>query len=236
MDKSILMQLQNVTKTYVLGEIKVEALKETNLDIYQGEILVILGPSGSGKSTLLNLIGGMDKPSTGDIFFLDRNLSHASDRDLTLFRRREIGFVFQFYNLVSDLTARENVALAASLVSKPLDSREVLDQVGLADRGDHFPSQLSGGEQQRVSIARAIVKNPTLLLCDEPTGALDYQTGISILELLKQARQTMGSTVILVTHNTAIGAMADRMVRMRSGSVADIIINESPVPPERIEW
>jgi putative ABC transport system ATP-binding protein len=236
MDKSILMQLQNVTKTYVLGEIKVEALKETNLDIYQGEILVILGPSGSGKSTLLNLIGGMDKPSTGDIFFLDRNLSHASDRDLTLFRRREIGFVFQFYNLVSDLTARENVALAASLVSKPLDNREVLDQVGLADRGDHFPSQLSGGEQQRVSIARAIVKNPTLLLCDEPTGALDYQTGISILELLKQARQTMGSTVILVTHNTAIGAMADRMVRMRSGSVADIIINESPVPPERIEW
>ncbi len=236
MDNDLLMRLINVTKTYVMGEVTVEALKETSLDIYQGELLVILGPSGSGKSTLLNIIGGMDKPSTGEIMFKDRNLSKSSDHELTLFRRNEIGFVFQFYNLISDLTAGENVDLAAGLVEKPLFSRDVLSQVGLADRIDHFPSQLSGGEQQRISIARAMVKNPTLLLCDEPTGALDYQTGITVLELLKKAQQSMGSTVVIVTHNTAIGAIADRLVRMRSGSIAEISINNSPVPPERIEW
>lgn len=230
------MQLKGVSKTYVMGEIRVEALKESSLDIYRGEILVILGPSGSGKSTLLNLIGGMDRPSSGDIVYKNRHLSQASDQQLTQFRRHEIGFVFQFYNLISDLTAEENVALAAELVKNPLPTREVLSQVGLEQRRDHFPSQLSGGEQQRVSIARAMVKNPTLLLCDEPTGALDFQTGISILQLLKQTRDTMGSTVILVTHNTAIGAMADRLVRMRSGEIAEIIVNESPLPPERIEW
>jgi putative ABC transport system ATP-binding protein len=207
-----------------MGEIRVEALKESSLDIYRGEILVILGPSGSGKSTLLNLIGGMDRPSNGDIVYKNRHLSQASDQQLTQFRRHEIGFVFQFYNLISDLTAEENVALAAELVKNPLPTREVLNQVGLEQRRDHFPSQLSGGEQQRVSIARAMVKNPTLLLCDEPTGALDFQTGISILQLLKQTRDTMGSTVIIVTHNTAIGAMADRLVRMRSGEIAEIIV------------
>lgn len=236
MNQDLLMQLKAVSKTYVMGEIRVEALKESSLDIYRGEILVILGPSGSGKSTLLNLIGGMDRPSSGDIVYKNRHLSQASDQQLTQFRRHEIGFVFQFYNLISDLTAEENVALAAELVKNPLPTREVLSQVGLEQRRDHFPSQLSGGEQQRVSIARAMVKNPTLLLCDEPTGALDFQTGISILQLLKQTRDTMGSTVILVTHNTAIGAMADRLVRMRSGEIAEIIVNESPLPPERIEW
>lgn len=230
------MQLKNVTKTYVMGEVRVEALKQSTLDIYRGEILVILGPSGSGKSTLLNLIGGMDKPSKGEIIYKNRSLSQASDRELTQFRRHEIGFVFQFYNLVSDLTAGENVALAAGLVHNPLPAREVLAQVGLDQRQDHFPSQLSGGEQQRVSIARAMVKNPTLLLCDEPTGALDYQTGITILQLLKNTRETMGSTVIIVTHNTAIGNMADRLVRMRSGEIAEIMVNEAPLPPERIEW
>jgi putative ABC transport system ATP-binding protein len=235
-NQDLLMQLKGVSKTYVMGEIRVEALKESSLDIYRGEILVILGPSGSGKSTLLNLIGGMDRPSNGDIVYKNRHLSQASDQQLTQFRRHEIGFVFQFYNLISDLTAEENVALAAELVKNPLPTREVLSQVGLEQRRDHFPSQLSGGEQQRVSIARAMVKNPTLLLCDEPTGALDFQTGISILQLLKQTRDTMGSTVILVTHNTAIGAMADRLVRMRSGEIAEIIVNESPLPPERIEW
>ncbi|NLO21803.1 MAG: ABC transporter ATP-binding protein [Syntrophomonadaceae bacterium] len=236
MNKDLLMQLKRVTKTYLMGEVKVEALKESSLDIYQGEILVILGPSGSGKSTLLNLIGGMDKPSSGDIIFKDRSLSKASDRELTQFRRHEIGFVFQFYNLISDLTAGENVALAAGLVNNPLPTQGVLAQVGLEARQYHFPSQLSGGEQQRVSIARAMVKNPTLLLCDEPTGALDYHTGITILQLLKQTREAMGSTIIIVTHNTAIGAMADRLVRMRSGSIAEIIVNDSPLPPERIEW
>jgi putative ABC transport system ATP-binding protein len=235
-NQDLLMQLKGVSKTYVMGEIRVEALKESSLDIYRGEILVILGPSGSGKSTLLNLIGGMDRPSSGDIVYKNRHLSQASDQQLTQFRRHEIGFVFQFYNLISDLTAEENVALAAELVKNPLPTREVLNQVGLEQRRDHFPSQLSGGEQQRVSIARAMVKNPTLLLCDEPTGALDFQTGISILQLLKQTRDTMGSTVIIVTHNTAIGAMADRLVRMRSGEIAEIIVNESPLPPERIEW
>ncbi|KUG02373.1 abc transporter, atp-binding protein [hydrocarbon metagenome] len=236
MDTEVLMKLDKVTKTYIMGEVTVEALKETSLDIYSGELLVILGPSGSGKSTLLNIIGGMDKPSSGDIMFKDRSLTKASDRELTFFRRNEIGFVFQFYNLISDLTAGENVELAAGLVENPLASQDVLAQVGLADRIDHFPSQLSGGEQQRISIARAMVKNPTLLLCDEPTGALDFQTGITILELLKKAQQSMGSTIIIVTHNTAIGAIADRMVRMRSGSIAEIIVNNSPVPPERIEW
>ncbi len=236
MDTEVLMKLNNVTKSYVMGEVTVEALKETTLDIYSGELLVILGPSGSGKSTLLNIIGGMDKPSSGEIIFKDRNLSKASDHELTLFRRNEIGFVFQFYNLISDLTAGENVELAASLVKNPLTSQEVLTQVGLADRIDHFPSQLSGGEQQRISIARAIVKNPTLLLCDEPTGALDYQTGKTILGLLKKAQELMGRTIIIVTHNTAIGEIADRVVRMRSGSIAEISLNESPVPPERIEW
>ena len=236
MDTEVLMKLDKVTKTYIMGEVMVEALKETSLDIYSGELLVILGPSGSGKSTLLNIIGGMDKPSSGDIMFKDRSLTKASDRELTFFRRNEIGFVFQFYNLISDLTAGENVDLAAGLVEKPLSSRDVLSQVGLADRIDHFPSQLSGGEQQRISIARAMVKNPTLLLCDEPTGALDYQTGITVLELLKKAQQSMNSTVVIVTHNTAIGAIADRLVRMRSGSIAEISINNSPVPPERIEW
>ncbi len=236
MDTEVLMKLNNVTKSYVMGEVTVEALKETTLDIYSGELLVILGPSGSGKSTLLNIIGGMDKPSSGEIIFKDRNLSKASDHELTLFRRNEIGFVFQFYNLISDLTAGENVELAASLVKNPLTSQEVLTQVGLADRIDHFPSQLSGGEQQRISIARAMVKNPTLLLCDEPTGALDYQTGKTILGLLKKAQELMGRTIIIVTHNTAIGEIADRVVRMRSGSIAEISLNESPVPPERIEW
>ncbi len=236
MDTEVLMKLNKVSKTYIMGEVTVEALKETSLDIYSGELLVILGPSGSGKSTLLNIIGGMDKPSSGDIIYRDRSLTKASDRDLTLFRRNEIGFVFQFYNLISDLTAGENVELAAGLVENPLTSQDVLAQVGLADRVDHFPSQLSGGEQQRISIARAMVKNPTLLLCDEPTGALDYQTGITILELLKKAQQSMGSTIIIVTHNTAIGAIADRLVRMRSGSIAEVIVNEAPVPPERIEW
>ncbi len=236
MDSEVLMQLKKVSKTYIMGEITVEALKETSLDIYRGELLVILGPSGSGKSTLLNLIGGMDKPSSGDIIFKQRNLSQATDHELTLFRRNEIGFVFQFYNLISDLTAGENVELAASLVKTPLLALDVLKQVDLDDRIDHFPSQLSGGEQQRISIARAMVKNPTLLLCDEPTGALDYQTGKNTLGLLKKAQELMGQTIIIVTHNTSIGQIADRIVRMRSGSIVEVSLNENPIPPERIEW
>lgn len=236
MDNKVLMKINQISKTYIMGEVTVEALKETSLDIYQGELLVILGPSGSGKSTLLNIMGGMDTPSTGQVLFAGKDLSRADEASLTRYRRNDVGFVFQFYNLISDLTAKENVELAANLVENPLPTEEVLKEVDLAARLDHFPSQLSGGEQQRVSIARAAVKNPSLLLCDEPTGALDYQTGKLILGLLEKINRERGSTVIIVTHNTAIGAMAHRVVRMRSGAIAEIEINHNTVSPERIEW
>ncbi|MFZ5644722.1 MAG: ABC transporter ATP-binding protein [Bacillota bacterium] len=236
MSKNILMKLDRITRTYVMGEVRVEALKETSLDIYEGELLVILGPSGSGKSTLLNIVGGMDLPSGGSVYCGGEDLSQAGDARLTLYRRNEVGFVFQFYNLIPDLTASENVELAAGLVETPLSSAGVLKEVGLGDRMGHFPSQLSGGEQQRVSIARAMVKNPRLLLCDEPTGALDHQTGKLVLSLLAGINRDRGSTMIIVTHNTGIGAMAHRVVRMRSGEIAEIIENSQPVPPERIDW
>jgi putative ABC transport system ATP-binding protein len=232
----VLMSLTDISKTYTMGEVKVEALKPTSLEIYAGELLVILGPSGSGKSTLLNLIGGIDAPSGGQTVYGNQALTNGSEKDLTRYRRQEVGFVFQFYNLVADLTAAENVALAAELVAEPLAVDDVLRDVNLLERRDNFPSQLSGGEQQRVAIARAIVKNPKLLLCDEPTGALDYETGKLVLRLLRDIQEKHGSTVIIVTHNTAIADMADRVVRMRSGSVADIFINENPLLPERIEW
>ena len=236
MANKVLMSLTDISKTYTMGEVKVEALKPTSLEIYAGELLVILGPSGSGKSTLLNLIGGIDAPSGGQTVYGNQALTNGSEKDLTRYRRQEVGFVFQFYNLVADLTAAENVALAAELVAEPLAVDDVLRDVNLLERRDNFPSQLSGGEQQRVAIARAIVKNPKLLLCDEPTGALDYETGKLVLRLLRDIQEKHGSTVIIVTHNTAIADMADRLVRMRSGSVADIFINENPLLPERIEW
>ncbi len=236
MAKEILVHLQDVTKTYIMGEVSVEALKATSLDILAGEVLVILGPSGSGKSTLLNLIGGMDRLTSGELFFRQQALHSASNSELTQYRRDHIGFVFQFYNLISDLTSYENVELAASLVDDPLSSAEVLEQVGLQERLDHFPAQLSGGEQQRISIARAIVKRPLILLCDEPTGALDYQTGKTILELLLEVNLRHGSTVVIVTHNAAIGAIGDRVIRMSSGRIAEIQINASRATPEGIEW
>jgi putative ABC transport system ATP-binding protein len=232
----VLISLNDISKTYIMGEVQVEALKPTSLEIYAGELLVILGPSGSGKSTLLNLIGGIDTPSGGQMLYGNKALTNTSERDLTRYRRREVGFVFQFYNLVADLTAAENVALAAELVAEPLAVDDVLRDVDLLERRDHFPSQLSGGEQQRVAIARAIVKSPRLLLCDEPTGALDYETGKMVLRLLRDIQEKHGSTIIIVTHNTAIGDIADRVVRMRSGAVAEILTNENPLPPERIEW
>lgn len=240
MTKEVILHLDRVSMTYVMGEVTVEALKPSSLEIYAGEILVILGPSGSGKSTLLNIIGGMDLPTSGQVFLtaesLNENLSQADDARLTLYRRKQIGFVFQQYNLIPDLTARENVELAAHLVEHPLKAEDILQEVGLEERIDHFPSQMSGGEQQRVAIARAAVKSPPLLLCDEPTGALDYQTGILILGLLAKICRDRGSTVIIVTHNTAIGAMADRVVRMRSGEIVEIAENPEPISPERVEW
>jgi putative ABC transport system ATP-binding protein len=232
----ILLRLQNVSKIYDMGEVQVQALKAAAFDIYRGEFLVILGPSGSGKSTLLNIIGGMDRASSGEVCYRNLDLQAANAEQLTAYRRREVGFVFQFYNLMTDLTASENIELAASLVEKPLSVSACLEEVGLADRGDHFPSQLSGGEQQRVSIARALVKNPKLLLCDEPTGALDFATGRIILSVLERINRERGCTVLLITHNTAIAAMGNRVIRMRSGEVADITYNPVPLVPERIEW
>ena len=235
-NRNILMKIEQVTKTYTMGEVTVKALRETSLDVYKGELLVILGPSGSGKSTLLNIIGGMDLPTSGCLHYNGEDLSKATDDRLTRFRRSEIGFVFQFYNLIPDLTAIENVELAANLVDNPLPAAEVLKDVGLEERLEHFPSQLSGGEQQRVAIARAAVKNPPLLLCDEPTGALDHKTGKLILGLLAKINQERGRTVIIVTHNTAIGAMANRVARMRSGKIVELTENQVPAAPERIEW
>ena len=231
-----LMRLENVSRHFVMGEVIVEALRDVTLEIKAGEILAILGPSGSGKSTLLNIVGGMDRPTTGRVIYEGEDLTRVSDDRLGRFRRHEVGFVFQFYNLIPDLTAWENVEIAAGLVRSPSSVARVLEEVGLADRADHFPSQLSGGEQQRVSIARAMVKNPRLLLCDEPTGALDHQTGSMVLSLLARVSRSLGSTVVIVTHNTVIGDMADRVIRMRSGKVAEIITNPDPLPPERISW
>ncbi len=236
MKKNVLMKLDRITRTYQMGEVAVHALKETSLDILEGELLVVLGPSGSGKSTLLNIIGGMDSPSSGEIFFGKENLSNAGEQRLTRYRRQEVGFVFQFYNLIPDLTAKENVELAARLVENPLSVAQVLKEVGLEDRMDHFPSQLSGGEQQRVAIARAAVKRPRLLLCDEPTGALDQKIGQVVLGLLERINREQGSTVVIVTHNTPISSMAHRVIRMSSGTIAEIIENKNPLPAERIEW
>ncbi len=236
MGSQVLMRLDRVTKTYDMGEIKVEALKETTLEIFDGEMLVILGPSGSGKSTLLNIMGGMDTPTSGQVVFGSKNITSGGEDVLTHYRRNEVGFVFQFYNLIPDLTARENVELAAELVKNPLPINDILKEVGLDERMDHFPSQMSGGEQQRISIARAVIKNPRLLLCDEPTGALDYETGKLILALLKKINQEKCCTVVLITHNIAIGAMGDRVARMRSGQIVEITENANPISPEGIEW
>ncbi len=235
-EKSATWRLDKVFKTYDMGEVKVEALRESSLSIPDGDLLVILGPSGSGKSTLLNLLGGMDTPSGGEVWFGEENLASAGDRRLTRYRRNVVGFVFQFFNLIPDLTARENVAIAAELVEKPLSPEIALEKVGMADRMDHFPSQMSGGEQQRVAIARAVVKNPLLLLCDEPTGSLDAATGRLILKQLAEINSDFGTTVVIVTHNAAIAGMGRRVVRMSSGSIVEESFNRKPLPPERIDW
>jgi putative ABC transport system ATP-binding protein len=235
-EKQAHWRLENVTKTYTMGQVQVTALRETSMEIHEGELLVILGPSGSGKTTLLNLLGGMDTPTGGRLFFDGESLEGANEKRLTAYRRDVVGFVFQFFNLIPDLTALENVALGAHLARNPLSPETVLQEVGMADRMKHFPSQMSGGEQQRVSIARAVVKNPRLLLCDEPTGSLDCSTGRVILELLEKVNRTYGTTVVIVSHNAAIGGMGMRVATMSSGRIANWAIHPAPVSPKEIEW
>jgi putative ABC transport system ATP-binding protein len=235
---SVLYEIRDLSRVYRMGEVEVPALVGADLDVVEGELLVILGPSGSGKSTLLNLLGGMDAPTGGRIRFRGRDLGcdgngHAG---LTAFRRRHVGFVFQFYNLMPSLTAVENVEMATELAEEPHDPMEMLRLVGLEDRAHHFPAQLSGGEQQRVAIARAVAKNPEVLLCDEPTGALDYRTGKLVLEMLRRVNREIGTTVLLITHNAAIGAMGHRVVRMGSGRIVEVTTNTHPLTPEDIEW
>lgn len=228
--------LENVHKRYKMGEVIIPAVKGISFEVEKGEFAVVVGQSGAGKTTVLNLIGGMDTLDEGKIIVDGRDISNYSEKMLTEYRRYEIGFVFQFYNLVPNLTARENVELATQISRDPLDVEEVLHAVGLGDRMDNFPAQLSGGEQQRVAIARALAKNPKLLLCDEPTGALDYETGKAILKLLQDTCRETGMTVIMITHNSALTGMADRVIRMRSGQVTSMENNDVPVPVERIEW
>lgn len=236
MQKKILMKIENLSKDYKMGEVTVNALCDASFEIYEGEFIAILGPSGSGKSTLLNIIGGMDLPTQGKVFLRGDEINKYNDRKLTAYRRDKVGFVFQFYNLMANLTAKENVELATEMCKEALNIDEVMESVELGDRKDHFPSQLSGGEQQRVAIARAVAKNPLMLLCDEPTGALDYKTGLLILSLLHKINRQLKKTVVIITHNMAIGDMADRIIKMRSGRIVEIKENASPIPPERIEW
>lgn len=231
-----IFRVRNISKVYEMGEVSVRALKNVSLDLYTGELIVLLGASGSGKSTLLNILGGLDTPTTGEVIFADRNLTQASDRLLTDFRRECVGFVFQFYNLIPSLTARENVALVTEIASHPMRPREALALVGLDHRLDRFPAQLSGGEQQRVAIARAIAKRPQVLLCDEPTGALDFQTGKLVLQVLQRVNQELGTTIAVITHNAGIAAMADRVITMRSGEIIGIQQNETKISPEDLEW
>ena len=230
------VEFDNVGKTYKMGEVEINALHDATFSIEKGELVVIVGPSGAGKTTLLNILGGMDTLSEGKVFLDGREVSAMNKKQLTEYRRQDIGFVFQFYNLVGNLTALENVELANQISKDPLDARQVLVDVGLQERIGNFPSQLSGGEQQRVAIARALAKNPKLLLCDEPTGALDYQTGKAILKLLQDTGRKTGMTVVIITHNGALTAMADRVIKVRNGTVKSVTINEHPQDISEIEW
>ena len=236
MSHRILYNVRKLTKSYLMGEVTVHALRGLDMEIHEGELLVLLGPSGSGKSTLLNLLGGMDSPTSGTIELRQVEIGGLSERGLTAYRRKSVGFVFQFFNLIPTLTARENVQVAAQIADQPLPVDDALHMVGLLERADHFPSQMSGGEQQRVAIARAICKNPAVVLADEPTGALDYETGKLVLDVLIDVHRQSGKTVVMVTHNVAIGGIADRVVRLRSGQVQDVTENQSPIEPKDLTW
>lgn len=230
------IEFKNVCKEYKMGEIIIKALDNTNFQIEKGELVVIVGPSGAGKTTALNILGGMDTATRGDVIVDGKNITNLKNKELIKYRREDIGFVFQFYNLVQNLTAVENVELATQICKDSLDPEEVIEKVGLADRKKNFPSQLSGGEQQRVAIARAIAKNPKLLLCDEPTGALDYKTGKQILKLLQDTARKEKMTVLIITHNAAIAPMADKVIRFKNGTAESVEINENLLPVENIEW
>ena len=230
------VEFENVGKTYHMGEVEIHALHDATFQVEKGELVVIVGPSGAGKTTLLNILGGMDTLTTGKVMLDGREISALNKRELTEYRRHDVGFVLEFYNLIGNLTALENVELANQICRNPLDAEEILKEVGLEERKKNFPSQLSGGEQQRVAIARALAKNPKLLLCDEPTGALDYQTGKAILQLLQDTGRRTGMTVIIITHNGALTSMADRVIRVKNGTVASVTKNEHPQNIAEIEW
>lgn len=244
--KKTVFEINNITKTYQMGEVNVHALRGINLKLYEGELSVLLGPSGSGKSTLLNILGGLDTPSSGQVLYHNVNqqtqneqtidLSKASEHELTEYRRYNVGFVFQFYNLIPSLTARENVAVVTEIAKAPMTPEEALEIVGLGERLNHFPAQLSGGEQQRVAIARAIAKNPDVLLCDEPTGALDSQTGIKVLEALQRVNQELGTTTAVITHNAGIAQMANRVISLSDGQITDIHTNKTLISPKDLSW
>jgi putative ABC transport system ATP-binding protein len=236
MHSESVFRTRDLTRTFQMGDVQIQALRGVDLDLYEGEFVVLLGASGSGKSTLLNILGGLDTPSSGEVWYRDQDLSHADDTCLTRFRREHVGFVFQFYNLIPSLTALENVAIVTEIASHPMDPAKALELVGLGHRLDHFPSHLSGGEQQRVAIARAIAKNPAVLLCDEPTGALDSATGIRVLEVLQGVNQRLGTTTVVITHNAAIAAMADRTLRMTDGKVSEITVNAQKCAPGELSW
>ncbi len=233
---AMVLAVRGVTKVYQMGEVQVHALRGVSTELYEGEFVVLLGPSGSGKSTLLNILGGLDVPTSGDVHFRQQDLTCAPDRERTLFRRDHVGFVFQFYNLIPSLTARENVALVTEIATDPLRPEEALEMVGLRERVDHFPSQLSGGEQQRVAIARAIAKRPQVLLCDEPTGALDVTTGIVVLEVIERVNREFGTTTAVITHNAVIADIADRVISLSDGQVATVHQNETRKPVSEIAW
>lgn len=227
---------KGVTKTYQMGEVQVHALRGVDLDLYEGELTVLLGASGSGKSTLLNILGGLDVPSTGQVNFRDHNLTVFDDSELTRYRRDHVGFIFQFYNLIPSLTAKENVALVTEIASDPMKPEEALDMVGLSERADHFPSQMSGGEQQRVAVARAIAKRPNVLLCDEPTGALDMQTGVTVLDAIQRINDELGTTTAVITHNAIISGMADRVLTMTDGLIAESRRNDHRMTARELAW
>ena len=236
MRKDVLVSFKNVSKIFKTGNVQVKAVDNISFDIHNGEFVVILGASGAGKTTILNLLGGMDKPVAGTILVNGNTINSYSDRELTLYRRNEIGFVFQFYNLISNLSSLENVEFASSYAKNPFDAKDILTKVGLEERFSNFPSQLSGGEQQRVAIARAVAKNPTLLLCDEPTGALDYVTGKEVLKLLDEINKTYNKTILVITHNIELAKMADKVIKVKSGVIEDIYVNSNKLPIEQIEW